>query len=191
MRDHTTATDTESEVTTAAATTSKSTTFETLTDPTTLVDRDDVDYREHTFVHESTDHCERDYAGRAIVGVTNDAGEVLLLVHEENDGAVLPNAKVEPGDDWVAAGVGEVERVTGVAAEIESVERLRIADHRLEDEDSPFQTTTHVLFRARPLSADEPSTDIDEVTAGWFDEPPAASATGDRPVDHDVRLFFD
>ncbi|MFC7046799.1 NUDIX domain-containing protein [Halobacteriaceae archaeon GCM10025711] len=108
-------------------------TDDVLTDPSSLVDRTDVDYREHTFVHGSEEHCEADFEGRAIVGVTNDAGELLLRAHRESGGVVLPNGKVEQGEDWAAAGVRGVRRQTGLDVDVEAVERVRHVEHRVEE----------------------------------------------------------
>ncbi|ELZ86130.1 hypothetical protein C453_09943 [Haloferax elongans ATCC BAA-1513] len=160
-----------------------------LPDPAVLADREDIDYCEHTFVHEDGDFCERDYAGRAIVGVTNDAGEVLLQIHQESGAGVLPNVKVASDDDYVAEAVRGVSEQTGIDVEIEGIECCRLAKHDVEGEDTSIDATTHVVLSASPVSDDDPHSDTDGVTAEWRDAVPEANRG--LPADDDVRLFVE
>lgn len=160
-----------------------------LPDPTALADREGIDYCEHTFVHEDADFCERDYAGRAIVGVTNDADELLLRIHQESGAGFLPNVKIASGEDYVAEAVRAVSEQTGLDVEIEGIERCRLAEHQVEGEESPVGATTHVVLSAAPVSDDDPHADTDGVTAEWRDTVP--DANGDFPADNDLRLFVE
>jgi len=167
-----------------------------LTDPATLAKRGDIEATTATFEHDGADHCEAEAGGRAVVGVTNDAGEVLLWVHDAGH-AVLPNVVVDAGDDWARAARGAVADAAGVALELDGVERVREVEHVLAaDRDASdaceLETTYHVVFAATATdeSGDGVEARGDAWTAGWYDRLPAAN-TGERSVDADVRLFLD
>ena len=171
-----------------------------LTDPTALTESDDVEHLERTYLHEDADYCEAEVAGRAIVGVTNDAGEVLSLVYEDTNHVVLPNCTVDVDEDWEAVGRRTVEEATGVTADIEAPERVRTIEHVLEGDEEPLGTSHHVVFGASPVAAagerDEPGvTDDEDWEAGWYDEIPVP-IDDSQPVVvvdaiHDVRTFID
>lgn len=166
-------------------------------DPATVADRPDVDRHEHTFVHGDEDHCETGYAGRAIVGVTNDDGAVLAHFDAETPAVVLPNGKVDPGEDYVAAGEAAVEERTGVPVRIESPACVRTVHHRVEGEDEPFETTRQMVFRAAPTTDDPepvpggPAADREQVTLAWLSELPKGLANATEPSVDDVARFLD
>lgn len=122
----------------------------TLTDPESLLGREDIDIAAETNVHEDSDHCGIGNAGRAVAGVQNDEGEFLVLVNEEIGIAIMPNAVVDEGGDWAATARDDVEATTGISIAIDDVEAIRDVDHRMEEESDPHTTTWRVLFRARP-----------------------------------------
>lgn len=163
-----------------------------LTDPAEIADRPDVEHSEHTFVHADEDHCEAGYAGRSVVGVVHD-GDVLAHVDLSHPAAVLPNGKVEPGDDYVTVGEAAVEEHTGVPVRIETPVRVRTAHHRVEGADEPFETTRQVLFRAVPTVEDpapEPggvAADQDGVSLTWLSELPAELADESDPAVADIE----
>ncbi|WP_115865705.1 hypothetical protein [Halorussus litoreus] len=168
--------------------------FESFSDPETLREHEDVPYTEKTRIRDDRDHCATDIEGRAIVGVTDDAGDVLLAVHEEAPVASLPHAAVESGDDWVAVARDAVETVTGVPFDIDGVEIVREIDHVVEGEDEPQVTTHNVLFRASLAGdrarADDPSLDEnDHWDADWFGEVPDEAAEAGDFVADDVGQF--
>jgi ADP-ribose pyrophosphatase YjhB (NUDIX family) len=167
---------------------------ESLSDPESL--REDVPFVEETSVHDDEDHCSVGIDGRAVVGVTNDDGEVLLAVHEESSIAMLPHGPVEPGDDWATVGRRAVEEMTGVTVELVGPELVRNFDHFVEGNDERHTTSYNVVFRASP-AGDETSTGDpgvvgnDDWDAGWFDEFPGDLMDVGGPVEDDVRLFLD
>ena len=168
---------------------------ESLTDPESLREREDVAFVEETSVHDDEDHCSVGIDGRAVVGVTNDDGEVLLAVHEESSIAMLPHGPVEPGNDWGTVGRRAVEEMTGVAVELDGPELVRDFDHFVEGDDERHTTSHNVVFRASP-AGDETATDPgvagnDDWDAGWFDEFPEDLSAVEGPVEDDVRLFLD
>lgn len=168
---------------------------ESLSDPESLRERDDVPFREETSVHDDEDHCSVGIEGRAVVGVTNDDGEVLLTVNEAIPVALLPHEPVESGDDWAAAARRAVEGVTDLTVRLDGVELVRDLDHFVEGNDEIHTTTHNVVFRASPVETgadDFGFPDDCDWSADWFDEFPE-DRTDDvgGPVEDDVRLFVD
>jgi len=179
--------------------------LDSLSDPAALAEREDVEAAATTFEHEEADHCEAGAGGRAIVGVTNEHGEVLLWVHE-NGHAILPNVVVDGGGDWARAAREDVADRMGLPLDIDGVERVREVDHVLatagdevadaDGEPEHLDTTQHVVFAASPArSADErdvPEVDTcDDVwSAGWYDDlPTEPELDRDSSVVADVHLF--
>lgn len=165
--------------------------------PDSLRHRDDVPFVEATNVHDDADHCSVGIEGRAVVGVTNDDGEVLLMVNEEIPVAILPNETVEPGDDWTAAARRAVEGVTDLSVDLDGLELVRDVDHFVEEahDDEPHATSSNVVFRASPADGAETEnfgdTDDCDWSAGWFDEFPEDLTDVGGLVEADVRLFVD
>lgn len=166
--------------------------IDSLSDPSRLSRRDDVEEVTHRFDHDE-DYCEAEYVGRAIVGVTNDTGETFLAVHAESGAAMLPNGKVEPNGDWVETGESAATDLAGVECRIEDVVLLRHAEHCLAGEEDPVDVTTHVVFEASPVPGADPDRDVDidaeGVGGGWYNEVPAEADLGDDPAHEDVRRF--
>ncbi|QLH76622.1 NUDIX domain-containing protein [Halosimplex rubrum] len=166
---------------------------ESLTDPGSLRGREGPTVAERTHAHEDPDHCEATAAGRAVVGVTNDSGAVLLLRPEDADRVFLPNTVVEADGDWADAARRAVAEEAGTTVRLDGVERLRTVDHVVgTDGDTRHQNTTwHVLFRGSPVDAsDDVSSGVDGWRAGWYDELPAdPDESGD--VIGDVRAVLD
>lgn len=162
-------------------------------DPTELAARDDVDEVTQQFVHEDHDYCEEEYAGRAIVGVTNDADEMLLIVAEGGENAVLPSPKVDGDGDWIEAARGEVSEVAGIDVRITGVERLRHAEQILGGGGDPADVTTHLVLAGEPVADDpELAPPADESwTVDWLDSYPHDMLDEDSPSGDDVRLFLD
>ncbi|PSQ25330.1 hypothetical protein BRD03_13930 [Halobacteriales archaeon QS_9_68_17] len=167
-----------------------------ITDPTELLDRPAVEHSEETVVHENGDYCEAGYAGRAIVGVATDDA-VLALFDADEPAAVLPNGKVEPGEDYVATAERAVEEMTGVPARIDAPEHVRTVHHRVEGDDDPVETTRQVVFRATPTADDSKPTaelaaDPDaEASALWLSEMPEGLANAGMQSGNDVARFLD
>ncbi|WP_435318678.1 hypothetical protein [Haloarchaeobius sp. TZWSO28] len=177
-------------------------TFDQFTDLQSLADEVDADYRETPNDHEGEDHCEADYAGRAIAGIVDEQGRILLMVHDPTGTPLMPNVKVEPDEDWLSSALAEVEHLTGIAVEFAGTERLRRVDHRVEGSEEVLESTTHVVFRAAPVASpgDRPDPrlnpeaiendgiDPDDFTVDWFQDVP-----GDESgmVEADARLLLD
>ncbi|NEU58017.1 NUDIX hydrolase [Halorussus sp. MSC15.2] len=168
---------------------------DSLTDPERLRDRADVPFTSEEAMHDDRDHCNTDTAGRAVVGLTNDAGDVLLAVHKEESVAMLPHCGVEPGEDWAAVARGTVEITTDLPFELDGVEAVREIDHFAEGEDEPHATTYGVVFRASvagdPDTADPSHDENEHWDADWFDAVPENTPEGSGLVEDDIRLFVD
>jgi len=159
-----------------------------VTDPSSVAERDGVAVETSSYDHDSADHCELDAAGRSVVGVT--AGDrLLVLTHDAEPYVLLPNEVVEPGDDWAVTAREAVASVTGVPVRLDGVEVVREVEHTVAGDETG--TTYHVLFAASVdrATVPTPETPKDDWTAEWLDELPAAVAaeSGDGPAD--VRRF--
>lgn len=162
-------------------------------DPEQLFADDAVDAERRTYTHEDADYCEATDAGRAIVGVTDDAGRLLLLVNRGEEHAILPNERVDDGEDWAAVARNQVEELAGIDVALDGVERVRRVEHVVEDDGTPPRTTHHVVFGASPAG----STALGDLCEdndweiGWHDELPVAAEDDDAGVLDDVRLFLE
>lgn len=164
-------------------------------DPERLLDHGDVEFTEKpSEVHGHHFDLYEPIEGMAIVGATNDEGEVLLLVDREAGHAVLPYGKVEPGADWATVARCSTEELTGVAVELDGAELVRRKRYRPEDGDR--ETTGHdVVFRASSAKAAEPVADVgtcedNHWEAAWVSElPEEIDVHGD--VLADIRLFIE
>ena len=167
-----------------------------ITDPTELLDRPAVEHTEETVVHEDGDYCEAGYAGRAIVGVATDDA-VLALFDDEEPTVVLPNATVDPGEDYVTAAGRAVEEKTGVPVRIDAPVLVRTVHHRVGGEEVPTETNRHVVFRATAATEDPKSTaeiaaDLDtDASATWLSEMPDDLANAAMQSANDVARFLD
>ncbi|WP_440989416.1 hypothetical protein [Haloarchaeobius baliensis] len=162
-------------------------------DPTELAARDDVDEVTDRFPHGDEDHCEADYAGRTIVGVTNDDGEVLLVTDRDASHAVLPSPKVAHDGDWTGTAREELAEIAEMDIRVTSVERVRHAEHVLEGDDEVFDETTHLVLAAEPVADDPelPDLEAEHWSLEWHDSYPDELLEDGRPETEDVRLFVD
>ncbi|QCC51349.1 NUDIX hydrolase [Halapricum salinum] len=142
-------------------------------DPQAVADRAGVETDQRTYVHEDADHCEADAAGRVIVGVTNERGEALLLVDHERSIALLPNATVDAGESWRAAGRHAVADETGVEVSLDRPARVREIEHTTERSETPHTETVHVVFEASAQGEADPRVPEDSpFEVGWFETLP-------------------
>lgn len=161
----------------------------TVTDPESLREREDVEFLEATAVHDDRGHCAVDSDGRAVVGVTNDEGETLLVVDYDRPFAMLPNGTVESGDDWAEVGRQRVEHLTDLPVEIDGIERVRRVEHRTESEDEPHATSYQVVFAASPATDDLDISHGCDWRGEWCDELPVE--VDSELSEADIRLFVD
>lgn len=152
------------------------------------IDSAEVDYDETTYDHDGPEHCEAAADGRVVVGVTNDAGEVVLTVDQERGYAFVPNAVVEPDEQFADVARQTAETLLETTVAVESVHRVRQLTHRVDG--TPQEQTTHVVVSATPTErAGDPTTPADGMTAGWHSElPDGIDAVGDVATDIGVFL---
>lgn len=164
-------------------------------EPATLADRDDVEFAERTYTHESTDHCEADADGRVVVGVTRSDGALLVLEHRESGHAILPNCTVDVTDDWRDVARETATEIANRPLTLGEPVRARRVEHVLEDDPEPHSITHQVVFAAGTEGSDdapEPSVDDDTPwTAGWrHDLPDAVEDESGDPV-ADIEAFLE
>ncbi len=161
-----------------------------LTDPASLRDREDVEYVEAA-PETSESHYEAyaDHAGTVVVGTVDDEGQLALLEHDEVDGRQPSFARVEEGADYAAAARDIVRQGTGLEVTLESV--LRVRHHTYRTESGQETTGYDVVFAATPVDDGEidPGAGHDWRPA-WFD-PAALSVQVDGKAESDLRLLVE
>ena len=168
-------------------------TYDSITNPVTLADNEGRDIRHRTYTHENHDHCEADATGRAIIGVTDGEGRLLLLINPAADHVVLPNDTVAPNEDWATVGQQRIEEMAGIDITLDTVERVRRVDHVIDGESTPRSTTYHVVFGA---SVTSPGVALDELCddnaweIGWYDDLPVEVDDTGTGVLNDIQLFL-
>jgi hypothetical protein len=167
-------------------------------DPERSFEDGHVDTKRLTLTHEDAErydeHSETDVIGRAIVGVTDVDGRVLLVVHPEERIATLPNDTVAPDEEWATVGRSWVEGAAGVDVTIEDIERVRRVEHAIENRDGVESVTYQIVFGASIPSA---GTIPDGLCAdnpwelGWYGELPFRMDDAGPGILDDIRLFLD
>ncbi|WP_435333109.1 NUDIX domain-containing protein [Haloarchaeobius sp. TZWWS8] len=168
-----------------------------LTTPASHFDHPAVESVEQpTEVHQGHYDVYEPIAGMAVVGVTDDAARVLLLVNEDAGHTLLPHAPVDPGEDFVAAGERAVRERVGIAVEVETIRRIRRKSFRAETDDDYETTGYDVVFEATPRDSSDPPNDPaiddgDDWTVGWYETFPTDPERGNQNVVADIRSFLD
>lgn len=167
---------------------SNTTETESTFDPWTVADRAGVDYAHRTYVHETTDHCEADAAGRVVVGVTDERGAAVLMVDPDRSVAVFPNETLGPDEEWLPTARRVTAEATGLDVTIDDPVRIRRVEHTTEDDDRPHAATVHVVFEATPqeTTAEPAAPDDVALRADWFDSMPFEPVTENR-MQRDAR----
>ena len=125
----------------------------------------------------------------AVIGITNDDGEVLLM-NDGSHGWTLVAFPVQPGEDWVAVARSEAKALLDDTVTLEDLEFVRRVEFESVDDDSRQITMYTVVFRA---SVDDSvgvgsTMEQSDVLLGWFDAVPDEQE-GD-PAD-DIRTFLE
>lgn len=177
--------------------------MESLSDPESLRDREDVafDEQSRSIDRETFEALRERYDaidGVVQVGVTSDDGAVLLW---GPDGWAPPGGDVEPGEDWAAAARRAIEELAGVSVDIDGPELVERIEFGVEDEADSRFPAYNVLFGAS-LPDDTGPADVEvvddldhpyfddgtDLELAWFDEVPEDAHANHE--DH-VRLFLD
>lgn len=157
--------------------------------PGSLADDDRIELREET--REGDADTVDMFAGvEGVAAVAPVRADGAVLLWEGPRGWTLPFIFVEPGDDWVETAEVVVAELTGVAFDLDTVERARRVETTAADGDNA--THHEIVFRTETVGdadaaaldafeADDEHPDVD-----WFAEVPA-----DVDQERDVRLFLD
>jgi hypothetical protein len=166
-----------------------------LRDPSTLREEPGVEYTEARTT-DSADAFEyyADIDGLVAVGVTNDAGAILLM--DSPHGWRLPYGHVPGGADWLDR-VGEIAAtLTGVETAAAEVLRVSAVTHELRSDPDRTATSYDAVVGTEPVAgepvADDPTFgEWSDLDLAWFDEVPddAYHAHGDA-VD-DIEYFLE
>jgi len=166
-------------------------------DPQAIKRRSGVRATTEQTPHESRDHCSTGTVGRAVVGVTNDADELLLLVNDEHGVALLPNETAEPDDSWLDVAGEAVAGQTGISADVAEILAVRTVEHVTEDDEDPHLTTHRVVFAATATGGEireckrHAENGSDGFRAGWFDGLPDGIDPAPGGASNDVGLFLE
>ena len=166
-----------------------------LRDPSTLRGEPGVEYTEARTT-DSADAFEyyADIEGLVAVGVTNDAGAVLLM--DSPHGWRLPYGDVPGGTDWLARVADIAATITGVDAAAAEVLRVSAVTHELRSDTERTATSYDAVVGTEPVdgepvAADPTFGEWSNLELAWFDEVPddAYHAHGDA-VD-DIEYFLE
>lgn len=157
--------------------------MDSLRAPGSLRNRADVEFREEQSTADS-DSIEyfASIDGLLAIGVTNDAGAVLLM--DSPHGWRLPYGPVGVDEDWIEAGHRIGQDLTGIDVEIAGVERVGEITYCEEDDDGREVTSYDVVVGTEPLEGEPLAVDPgfgpwDDLELGWF-----ASIPHDAYWDH-------
>jgi len=162
----------------------------TLSDPTTLLDRDEVDVRDrHETADADTFADHESWDGMAAVGIADDDGRLLLLRREDGDHAILPHRPVEPGGDYAAVARAAAAEAADLQVTLDGVERVRRVEFTHAD-DGRTASRLDALFRASPDGDAAPTAGRDCWTATWAREVPENPEWDHEDVLDDIRAFL-
>lgn len=168
--------------------------IESLTDPETVRDRDDVSVHELTeTVDGRTFDLIDDLGNRTPIGLRNEDGEVWIMKESAEGAWTIPSIPVEPDEDYAKAGKAGVEAYTGIEITLDALEGIW---HFEATHQETGETTTRyfVVYSASPVQEDAdrsiPTAEVSHedrpAASGWVSELPAAAA--DVPG---TDIFFD
>ncbi|SDJ96605.1 ADP-ribose pyrophosphatase YjhB, NUDIX family [Halovenus aranensis] len=152
-------------------------------DVESVLQRLNEDYSEFRVVEKTWERTDSDYErvrrqfernglGGAGVWLVNDAGEVLLVRDEGDDGWSDPGGKREPGESYESAAKRELEEETGVTCQLTGLCEV----HRIENvnvqRDAPSIFEPLVIFDGVYESGELDARDGEIAEVGWFVQPP-------------------
>lgn len=122
----------------------------------------------------SREQFERDALGGAGVWVTNDAGEVLLVRNEGDEGWADPGGKVEPDESYEAAAKRETREETGVDCTLTGLCEVHVIENVTVERDAPPIYEAIVIFHGEYRGGKPRPREGEIADVGWFSEPPEA-----------------
>lgn len=119
------------------------------------------------------DRFDEDGAGGAGVWLTDEAGRVLLVRNEGDDGWSDPGGKRDPGESFETAARREVREETGVDCRITGLSDVHRVQFRDEiDPDRPPIVVPIVIFEGEHVAGDPRPREGEIADVAWFVEPP-------------------
>lgn len=156
--------------------------IESITDPETLRDHEDVPFHEDSdVVDEETFQTVAELDDMAPTGVRNADGEVLVMRVTETCRWKIPSSSVADGAAFAPAASEWIARNTGLDISFDGIEAVWHYEATLEGSDRTA-SRYFVVFGATPARPDAsvPTDDADPETVahevGWFDELPEGGA---------------
>ena len=169
--------------------------MDALHDPSTCREDTDVEFSEA----ETTDGRDAfDYfdgvSGLVAVGVTNDAGAVLLM--ESPHGWRLPYGAVESEADRLATAETIGETLTGVPVTADRVERVTQITHRLRTDEAQTAVSYDAAVGTEPIDGDPVADDPtfgewEDLKLGWFDAVPDDAYHAHGSATDDIERFVE
>lgn len=120
----------------------------------------------------TVERFERGALGGAGVWLTNEAGEVLLVRNEGDDGWSDPGGKMEAGESCEAAARRETREETGVECRLTGVRDFHIIENRNAETDEPPIFEAIVIFDGEYVDGELTPRDGEIAEVAWFATPP-------------------
>jgi hypothetical protein len=163
--------------------------MDSFSDPESLRDRVGVPFDEETqrLSSEEFESVTEGVDSHAVVGMTNDKGDVLLM-NDSSHGWTLLAFPVESGQDWTAIARQEAETLLDASIVLEQLERVRRIDFH-HSENNRSTTMYNVVFRA---SSDDSGViegaveRDDDLSLRWFEGVPEEQ---EGNIVDDIRIF--
>lgn len=118
------------------------------------------------------DQFERGALGGAGVWLTNDAGEVLLVRNEGDEGWAEPGGTVEPGESYETAARREVREEAGVECSIVDLREVQVVENVNGERDAPSIHEVVATFSGEYQGGEPRAREGEIAEVGWFSEPP-------------------
>jgi len=128
--------------------------------------------RSETQYRQSRTQLERDALGGAGVWLANDAGEVLLVRNEGDEGWAEPGGKVESGESYETAARREVREETGLECALTGLREVHVVENVTAEGDAPSIVEAIVIFDGEYRGGEPRPKDGEIAEVGWFSEPP-------------------
>lgn len=159
------------------------------TDPESLRNRATVPFQEETQrLSREFESIADSVDSHAVVGITNDEGEVLLM-NDGSHGWTLVAAPVDSGEDWTAIARQRAETLLDTTVALEEVELVRRIDFCAENDPERRTSMYNVVFTASvdgDVSIEDIDSRVDDLSLEWFAGVPEGQDGG---VADDIRLF--
>lgn len=110
--------------------------------------------------------------GGAGVWVTDDAGDVLLVRNEGDDGWTDPGGSVEVGESYEDAAIREVREETGIECELTGLREVHAMEHRNAETDDAVVFEAIAIFDGDCVDGEARPREGEIAEVDWFSRPP-------------------